>query len=204
MPQFTHGWIVLELTAVLAYLLGAVPFGLLIGRIMGLGDIRKIGSGNIGATNVLRTGNRKAAALTLVLDATKGAAAVLIARAALGEDAAQIAALAAFVGHIFPVYLGFRGGKGVATFLGVLLALVPVVGLAACATWLVVALVGRYSSLAALVAAATTPLWLLVFDAGRMLVLSVVLTILIYIRHGTNLRRLRAGTEPRIGGRRAQ
>jgi glycerol-3-phosphate acyltransferase PlsY len=168
---------------------------------MGLGDLRKIGSGNIGATNVLRTGSKPAAALTVLLDAGKGAAAVLIGRWLLGEDAAQIAGLAAFVGHIFPIYLRFKGGKGMATFLGVMLALAWPVGLAACATWLVVAVIGRISSLAALMSAALTSLWLFLLDRGELIVLVVVLTILIYIRHAANLRRLKAGTEPRIGQR---
>lgn len=199
MPQITHGWPVLALVAVLAYLLGSVPFGVLVTRAMGLGDLRAIGSGNIGATNVLRTGNKLAAALTLVLDAAKGAVAVLVARFALGEDAAQLAALAAFLGHIFPVYLRFKGGKGVATFLGILLALAWPVGLASCATWLVAAAVSRVSSIAALMAAALSSLWLMPFGQGHMLFLIVILTVLIYIRHAANIRRLKAGTEPRIG-----
>jgi acyl phosphate:glycerol-3-phosphate acyltransferase len=201
MPDITHGWPVLALVALLAYLLGSVPFGVVISRAMGLGDLRKIGSGNIGATNVLRTGSKPAAALTVLLDAGKGAAAVLIGRWLLGEDAAQIAGLAAFVGHIFPIYLRFKGGKGMATFLGVMLALAWPVGLAACATWLVVAVIGRISSLAALMSAALTSLWLFLLDRGELIVLVVVLTILIYIRHAANLRRLKAGTEPRIGQR---
>ncbi len=201
MPLIEHGWLVLGVVAVLAYLLGAVPFGLVTAKVMGLGDIRQIGSGNIGATNVLRTGNKLAAFLTLVLDAGKGAVAVLVARYALGEDAAQVAGLAAFVGHIYPVYLGFKGGKGVATFLGILLALSFPVGLAACATWLVVALVTRYSSLAALMAAALSSLWLFYLNQGQILFLVVILTILIYIRHAANLKRLNAGTEPKIGAK---
>ena len=201
MPLIEHSWIVLGLVAVLAYLLGAVPFGLVTAKLMGLGDIRQIGSGNIGATNVLRTGNKLAALLTLVLDAGKGAVAVLIARYTLGEDAAQVAGLAAFIGHIYPVYLGFKGGKGVATFLGILLALSFPFGLAACATWLVVALVTRYSSLAALMAAALSNLWLFYLNQGQILFLVVVLTILIYIRHAANLKRLNAGTEPKIGAK---
>jgi acyl phosphate:glycerol-3-phosphate acyltransferase len=201
MPLIEHSWIVLGLVAVLAYLLGAVPFGLVTAKLMGLGDIRQIGSGNIGATNVLRTGNKAAALLTLVLDAGKGAVAVLIARYTLGEDAAQVAGLAAFVGHIYPVYLGFKGGKGVATFLGILLALSFPVGLAACATWLVVALVTRYSSLAALMAAALSNLWLFYLNQGQILFLVAVLTILIYVRHAANLKRLNAGTEPKIGAK---
>src|SRR5690606_40263088 len=129
----------LALTALIAYLLGSVPFGVLIARALGLGDLRRIGSGNIGATNVLRTGNKGAAAATLILDAAKGAVAVLAARHFAGETAAMVAGLAAFLGHLFPVWLGFRGGKGVATFLGVMLALAWPVGLACCATWAAVA-----------------------------------------------------------------
>ena len=134
MPALTTAPLMLAVVAVLAYLLGSIPFGIVITRIMGLGDLRSIGSGNIGATNVLRTGNKRAAAATLLLDAAKGGVAVLIARYAFGEDAAQLAGLAAFLGQLFPVWLGFKGGKGVATFLGILLALAWPVGLAACAT----------------------------------------------------------------------
>lgn len=189
----------LMLMAAVAYLLGSVSFGVLIARAMGLGDLRKIGSGNIGATNVLRTGNRKAAAMTLVLDAAKGAVAVLAGRWLMGEDGAQIAGFAAFVGHLWPVWLNFRGGKGVATFLGVILALAWPVGLAACATWLFFAVTTRYSSLAALMAAALGPLWAFVFGQGQMLALTVVLTVLVYVRHWPNIQRLSAGKEPRIG-----
>ena len=199
MPEITSQPWQLALVAVLAYLLGSVPFGVLVTRAMGLGDIRAIGSGNIGATNVLRTGNKLAALLTLVLDGAKGAVAVLAGRFALGEDAAQVAALAAFLGHIYPIYLRFKGGKGVATFLGILLALAWPVGLASCATWLVVAVVARVSSVAALMAAALTSLWLLPFGQGQMLFLVVILTVLIYLRHAANIRRLKAGTEPKIG-----
>jgi len=147
------------ITALLAYLLGSVPFGIVIARIFGLGDLRKIGSGNIGATNVLRTGNKTAAALTVVLDAGKGAIAVLIARQFGGEAFAGIAALSALLGHLYPVFLRFKGGKGVATFLGTLLALSWPVGLAACATWLATALVFRFSSLAAIVTALLAPVY---------------------------------------------
>ena len=203
MPDLTTAPGALALTCLLAYLLGSVPFGLVITRLMGLGDLRSIGSGNIGATNVLRTGHKGAALATLLLDAAKGGVAVLIARAMLAEDAAQLAALAAFLGHIFPVWLGFRGGKGVATFLGTLIALAWPVGLAVCATWAVAALITRISSLAALVATASSTLWLLGLGHGRMLVLGAVLTLLIYQRHSANIARLRAGTEPRIGSRKA-
>ncbi len=201
MPHLTSAPLILALVALLAYGLGSVPFGLVITRALGLGDLRQIGSGNIGATNVLRTGNKGAALATLLLDAAKGGIAVLIARALVGEDAAQIAGLSAFLGHLYPVWLGFKGGKGVATFLGTVLALAWPVGLAACATWLVVAAVSRISSLSALVAAASTSLWLVVFNRGQMLLLIMVLTVLVYIRHRANLQRIKAGTEPRIGAK---
>lgn len=201
MPDITTGYGLLLLVAGLGYLLGSVPFGLVITRVMGLGDLRKVGSGNIGATNVLRTGSKTAAAATLVLDAAKGGIAALIARALVGEDAAQVAGLGAFLGHIFPVWLGFRGGKGVATFLGILLALAWPVGLAACATWAVTAALTRISSVSALVAAALSSVWLMLFSEGHILLLVVVLTVLVYARHWENLQRLKAGTEPRIGAK---
>ncbi len=201
MPQLTSDPLTLLLIAIGAYLLGSIPFGLVITRALGLGDLRQIGSGNIGATNVLRTGNRSAAAATLILDGAKGAVAVLIARAVAGEDAAQLAALAAFLGHLYPVWLRFRGGKGVATFLGTLLALDWRVGLAACATWLIAALLTRTSSLAALTAAALSSLWLLVFHQGQMMALVMILTLLVYIRHWANLERIKNGTEPKIGAK---
>lgn len=201
MPELTSGWDTLALTAFLAYLLGAIPFGLLITRALGLGDLRTIGSGNIGATNVLRTGHRGAALATLLLDALKGAVAVLVARWFAGEDAAQVAGLAAFLGHLYPVWLNFKGGKGVATFLGILLALAWPVGLAACGVWAVTAALLRMSSVAALVAAATSSIWLLVFDQGRMLFLVMILTVLVYFRHAANIARLRKGTEPKIGAK---
>ncbi|MBK1635577.1 glycerol-3-phosphate 1-O-acyltransferase PlsY [Rhodovulum adriaticum] len=199
MPAIETAPLLLGVVVLLGYLLGAVPFGIVMARLFGLGDLRKIGSGNIGATNVLRTGNKLAAFLTLVLDAGKGGIAVLIARATVGEDAAQLAGFAAFLGHLFPVYLGFKGGKGVATFLGTLLALAWPVGLAACGTWLAVAVALRYSSLSALVAAALAPVWALLLGHGSMTVLGALLAVLIYIRHAANIRRLIAGTEPKIG-----
>ena len=203
MPDFSSGLTLLILVATAAYLLGSIPFGVVITRALGLGDLRQIGSGNIGATNVLRTGNRAAAAAMLILDAAKGAVAVLLARALVGPDAAQVAALFAFLGHLFPVWLHFRGGKGVATFLGTLLALAWPVGLAACATWAVTAAVSRISSLSALVAAGLAPVWLLIFGRGQMLALVVILAALVFLRHGANIARLRAGTEPRIGAKKA-
>lgn len=204
MPEILTSPFVLTVVAALSYLLGSVPFGVVITRALGLGDLRQIGSGNIGATNVLRTGNKGAAAATLILDAAKGGVAVLIARAAVAEDAAQVAGLAAFLGHLFPVWLGFRGGKGVATFLGTMIALSWPIGLAACAVWLVTAAVSRISSLSALAAAGSTTAWAILFQRGDMLFLIVALTILVYIRHAANIRRLRAGTEPRIGAGKAK
>lgn len=189
----------LALVAVGAYLLGSIPFGVVITRLLGLGDLRQIGSGNIGATNVLRTGNKAAAAATLALDAAKGGVAVLIARALTAEDGAQIAALTSFLGHLFPVWLGFRGGKGVATFLGTLLVLAWPAGLLACATWLAVAALARISSLSALVATATAPVWLWMIGQPQAAALAVVLAALVWWRHRDNIARLRAGTEPRIG-----
>ena len=203
MPQLTSDPMMLGLVAILAYLLGSIPFGIVITRAFGLGDLRTIGSGNIGATNVLRTGNKPAAAATLILDAAKGGIAVLIARYTLGEDAAQLAGLSAFLGHLFPIWLGFKGGKGVATFLGILLALAWPVGLAACATWAAAAALTRISSAAALCAAGMSGIWLFVFNHGTMLLLVFILTVLVYIRHAANIARIKAGTEPKIGAKKA-
>jgi glycerol-3-phosphate acyltransferase PlsY len=191
----------LFLTALGAYLLGSIPFGILVARAFGLGDLRAIGSGNIGTTNVLRTGNKLAAFLTLLLDAGKGGAAVVIAGALVGSEAAQIAAFSAFIGHLFPVWLGFRGGKGMATFLGALLALAFPVGAAACAIWLIVALIMRYSSLSALVAAAASPIAAIVLGHGDIAILTSVLAILIFERHKANIVRLWNGQETRIGSK---
>jgi glycerol-3-phosphate acyltransferase PlsY len=199
MPEIVTSPVLLILVGVLGYLLGSVPFGIVITRALGLGDLRAIGSGNIGATNVLRTGHKGAALATLLLDAGKGAIAVLIARFAVGEDAAQVAGGMAFLGHLFPVWLGFKGGKGVATFLGTLIALAWPVGLAACATWAVTAAITRISSLSALVAAALSGLWCFVFSRGDLLMLTFALMVLVYIRHWPNLQRIKAGTEPKIG-----
>jgi len=189
----------LAATASGAYLLGSVPFGLVVSRLFRLGDIRSIGSGNIGATNVLRTGNRLAALLTLVGDAGKGAVAVLLARGIFDDSVADIAALFAMLGHLYPFSIGFRGGKGVATFLGTLLALSAPVGLVACATWLAMALIFRISSLAALVAVATAPVWMAVFDRERSALLVAVMAIFIVWKHRANIARLLASTEPKIG-----
>ncbi|SFU03634.1 glycerol-3-phosphate 1-O-acyltransferase PlsY [Sedimentitalea nanhaiensis] len=199
MPPFEASIAQLILWAGLGYGLGSVPFGLILARLMGLGNLRQIGSGNIGATNVLRTGNKSAAALTLLLDGGKGAVAVLLARAFATEDAVQLAALAAFLGHCYPVWLGFRGGKGVATFLGLWLALAWPVGLACCATWLAAAALSRISSMGALAAAAASTLWALALGFGTTMLLGIALTLLVFWRHRANIARIRTGTEPRIG-----
>ncbi|WP_439526943.1 glycerol-3-phosphate 1-O-acyltransferase PlsY [Roseovarius mucosus] len=199
MPLIETTTTLLILWAVIGYLLGSIPFGMVLARVMGLGNLREIGSGNIGATNVLRTGNKTAAALTLLLDGGKGAVAVLLARAMAGEDAAQLAALSAFLGHCYPVWIGFRGGKGVATFLGIFLALAWPVGLACCATWLVTALVTRVSSKAAIMAAALSTGWMVVLGYGTGMVLAFVLSLLVFWRHRDNIARIKAGTEPKIG-----
>ncbi len=199
MPQIETATALLILWAAVGYLLGSIPFGILVTRRLGLGDLRSIGSGNIGATNVLRTGNKGAALATLLLDGGKAAVAVLLARWLAAEDAAQIAGAAAFAGHCYPVWLRFRGGKGVATLLGLLLALAWPVGLAACGTWLLAAVAFRYSSLAALLAAGLAPVWALVLGRAEIALLALLLAVIIYLRHGANISRLRAGTEPRIG-----
>ncbi len=198
-PEIVTHPMALGLWAVFGYLLGSVPFGLVMARLFGLGNLRDIGSGNIGATNVLRTGNKLAAFLTLILDSGKGAIAVFVARSMAAEDAVQLAALAAFLGHCFPIYIGFNGGKGVATFLGVLLAISFPVGLAACGTWLVTALITRISSLSALVAAATSALWSYGLGLSQIAGLCLGLAVLIFYRHHANIARIFAGTEPRIG-----
>ncbi|WP_322890308.1 MULTISPECIES: glycerol-3-phosphate 1-O-acyltransferase PlsY [unclassified Yoonia] len=201
MPIMESGLAVLALWGAVGYLLGSIPGGVIMARLMGLGNLREIGSGNIGATNVLRTGNKKAAALTLVFDAGKGAIAVLAARAAAPEDAVQLTALMAFIGHCFPVWLGFKGGKGVATYLGILLALAWPMGLAACGIWLAVAVVTRYSSLAALVAAGWMPIVMAFAGYGTAAALAACLGLLIYARHWTNIQRLRNKTEGKIGAK---
>lgn len=187
------------LWAVIGYLLGSVPFGLVIARALGLGDLRRIGSGNIGATNVLRTGNKPAALATLLLDAGKGAIAVLLARYFAGETAAIFAGGAAFLGHCFPVWLNFRGGKGVATFLGTLIALDWRLGLMCCASWLLVALIARISSLSALIAAAMAPVYAWALGRTDLILVSLFMAVLIFVRHKTNIARLMDGSEPRIG-----
>ena len=201
----------------LSYLLGSIPFGLLLTRASGKGDIRAIGSGNIGATNVLRTGSTGLAAATLLLDAAKGAlavwlvqrfapefelqaaAGVLIARHFGGDTAAMLAGGAAFLGHCFPVWLGFKGGKGVATFLGTLIALHWPLGLIACGVWLLTAVVSRISSLSALLAAALSPVFAWGLGRTDLIAVSLFMAVLIFVRHRPNIARLLDGSEPRIG-----
>jgi glycerol-3-phosphate acyltransferase PlsY len=183
------------------YLLGSIPFGLIVTRLGGAGDIRNVGSGNIGATNVLRTGRRDLAAMTLVGDAGKGALAVALGWLAFGPTGAAIAGGGAFLGHLFPVWLGFKGGKGIATFFGVLLTIAWPVGVAAGAVWLAMAVVFRMSSLASLTAAAVAPLlfWALDQATPANLGLAVGMAVLVFIRHSGNIGRLLRGDEPRIG-----
>jgi len=182
----------------LSYLLGSIPFGLLLTRLAGLGDIRQIGSGNIGGTNVLRTGHKGLAVLTVFLDGAKGTAAVLLALT-YAPVVAPFAALAALLGHMFPVWIGFKGGKGVATFFGAILAFSWPVGLFAMATWLAVALLTRMSSLSALIAVAATPIFFTIFEKGPSLGIVLMMGILVFIKHKENIIRLVNGKEPKIG-----
>ena len=192
------GWPLVLAAMALGYLLGAIPFGLILTRYAGLGDVRAIGSGNIGATNVLRTGRKGLAAATLLGDALKGTAAVLLA-SLWGEGPAIAAGLGAFLGHLFPVWLGFKGGKGVATFIGILLALSPLALLAFAVTWLGLAYALKYSSLAALAASAATPILLWALGHPQVALLFLVLAVLLWWKHAPNIRRLIDGTEGRIG-----
>lgn len=183
------------------YLLGSIPFGLILTRAAGGPDVRTIGSGNIGATNVLRTGRKGLAAATLVCDALKGTLAVLLAARYAGHEAALVAGLGAFLGHLFPIWLKFKGGKGVATYIGLLLGLHWPGALIFCGIWLVAAFIGRYSSLSALVASALTPLSLWFLDQPSVAVLFLALTVLLWIMHRANIARLLNGTEGRIGAK---
>ncbi|ATU91960.1 glycerol-3-phosphate 1-O-acyltransferase PlsY [Phyllobacterium zundukense] len=194
------GFPLLLFALVFGYLLGSFPFGLILTRMAGLGDVRSIGSGNIGATNVLRTGNKKLAAATLLLDMLKGTAAVLIA-GIVSPEAAIVAGFGAFLGHIFPVWLKFKGGKGVATYLGVLLGLFWQGALIFAAVWLIIAYTTRYSSLAALVAAVIVPVALYIIGFHQIAVLFFVLTIIVFIKHRANIQRLVSGTEGKIGAK---
>ena len=197
----TISWQGVLLCLTLGYLLGTIPFGLIITRLAGLGDVRKIGSGNIGATNVLRTGKKWAAALTLLLDGGKGFAAVVVGYAYFGINGGAIAGIAVVFGHIFPVWLRFKGGKGVATFIGVMLAAYWPTGLLIIATWLVVAYFSRISSLSALVAAALAPAYTIAMGNLPYALLAFVLAVVIFFTHHENVHRLWRGEEPRIGAK---
>lgn len=187
------------LAAIIGYLLGSIPFGLLLTRAAGLGDVRKIGSGNIGATNVLRTGNKKLAAATLLCDALKGTAAVLIAHSLWGYEASLVAGFFAFLGHLFPVWLGFKGGKGVAVYIGVLLGAAPLMMLAFAAIWLITAFVTKFSSLSALVAMLVIPVALWIVGPEKTALLVTLLSVISWFMHRENIKRLLAGTESKIG-----
>lgn len=195
--------VALPLALIIGYLCGSIPTGVILTKMAGTADLRTIGSGNIGATNVLRTGRKGLAAATLLGDMLKGTVAVFFARSFGGETAAMLAGLGAFLGHLFPVWLKFKGGKGVAVYIGILLGLMWQAALAFCAIWLLTAVVSRYSSLSALVASALTPALLWWFDAGALTLLSAVLTVLLFYMHRENIKRLMAGTESRIGEKKA-
>ena len=181
-----------------SYLLGSIPFGILVSKVFGLGNLRDIGSGNIGATNVLRTGNKLAALITLILDGLKGVLVVVVARF-ISEDAAITASIFVIIGHIYPVWLRFSGGKGVATFIGAILALSFVTGLLVCFIWIIIALIFRYSSLSAIVSSAFAPIGVFLFYDNEALVVTLFMTVLIWYRHKDNIRRLIDGSEAKIG-----
>jgi glycerol-3-phosphate acyltransferase PlsY len=187
------------LALLIGYLLGSIPFGLILTRFAGTQDLRSIGSGSIGATNVLRTGHKGLAATTLLCDALKGTAAVLIANYYGGFDAAMLAGFAAFLGHLFPVWLNFKGGKGVAVYIGVLIGMFPPAALVFCVLWLATAATTRYSSVSAFVASFVTPIFLWWFGHLALAALFAVLTLLLFYAHRENIKRLQAGTEGRIG-----
>jgi glycerol-3-phosphate acyltransferase PlsY len=196
--RWETAWPYVLATFFLSYLVGAIPFGLIFAKLAGA-DIRKIGSGNIGATNVLRTGKRWAAAATLICDALKGYLPVIAGFNIGGQTFGVLAGFGAFIGHLYPIWLGFRGGKGIATFIGIVLALAWPVGLLLCASWLAVAQAFRYSSLAGLISTALTPLYFLFLGTTLFALLTFVLVVLVYIKHRANIGRLIRGEEPMIG-----
>jgi len=195
----SNATIVLIASFVFGYLCGSIPFGLILTKLAGTQDLRTVGSGNIGATNVLRTGNKGLAAATLLGDLLKGTVAVVAAGSYGGPDAAMAAGLGAFLGHLYPVWLQFKGGKGVATYIGVLLGLFWPAAVAFCAVWLCVAIISRYSSLSALIASAVVPMMLFMSQHSALAVLFAVLTLMLWIKHRENIERLFAGTEGKIG-----
>ena len=199
LPELISNPGVLFAACAFGYLAGSVPFGIIISKFLGLGDLRKVGSGNIGATNVLRTGNKLAAFLTLLFDFSKGICAVLIVKYFFNEDAVQISALSALAGHCFPVWLRFRGGKGVATFLGVAIALSFTIGIICCFVWLLVALMKRMSSLASLISATSAPAAAIFFGQPKIYLLLTLLAIIVFVRHKQNIDRIIRGVEPKIG-----
>lgn len=186
------------LVILFAYLIGSIPFGIIISKIMGLGNLRNIGSGNIGATNVLRTGNKLAAILTLIFDLLKGAISVIITYYIFNDTTAQIAALSSFLGHCFPIWLKFKGGKGVATFIGISLALYWPAGILICLTWVLTAFLSRISSLSALISSLSSILWVWILGVPSAVFVMTVLTILIWFRHIENIKRIIKNTEPKI------
>ena len=197
-PVLELGLMNIFLVILFAYLIGSIPFGIIISKIMGLGNLRNIGSGNIGATNVLRTGNKLAAILTLIFDLLKGAIAVIITYYVFNDTTAQIAALASFLGHCFPIWLKFKGGKGVATFIGISLALYWPAGILVCLTWALTAFLSRISSLSALISSLSSILWVWVLGVQSAVFIMTVLTILIWYRHIENIKRIIKNTEPKI------
>ena len=197
-PALELGLMNIFLVILFAYLIGSIPFGIIISKIMGLGNLRNIGSGNIGATNVLRTGNKLAAILTLIFDLLKGAIAVIITYYVFNDTTAQIAALASFLGHCFPIWLKFKGGKGVATFIGISLALYWPAGILICLTWVLTAFLSRISSLSALISSLSSILWVWILGVPSAVFVMTVLTILIWYRHIENIKRIIKNTEPKI------
>ena len=197
-PVLELGLINIFLVILFAYLIGSIPFGIIISKIMGLGNLRNIGSGNIGATNVLRTGNKLAAILTLIFDLLKGAIAVIITYYIFNDTTAQIAALSSFLGHCFPIWLKFKGGKGVATFIGISLALYWPAGILICLTWVLTAFLSRISSLSALISSLSSILWVWILGVPSAVFVMIVLTILIWYRHIENIKRIIKNTEPKI------
>jgi len=197
-PALELGLMNIFLVILFAYLIGSIPFGIIISKIMGLGNLRNIGSGNIGATNVLRTGNKLAAILTLIFDLLKGAIAVIITYYIFNDATAQIAALSSFLGHCFPIWLKFKGGKGVATFIGISLALYWPAGILICLTWVLTAFLSRISSLSALISSLSSILWVWILGVPSAVFVMTVLTILIWYRHIENIKRIIKNTEPKI------
>ena len=197
-PALELGLINIFLVILFAYLIGSIPFGIIISKIMGLGNLLNIGSGNIGATNVLRTGNKLAAILTLIFDLLKGAIAVIITYYIFNDTTAQIAALSSFLGHCFPIWLKFKGGKGVATFIGISLALYWPAGILICLTWVLTAFLSRISSLSALISSLSSILWVWILGVPSAVFVMTVLTLLIWYRHIENIKRIIKNTEPKI------